>query len=78
MTASIVTCEQGPRPFLPPVFDRLQCANMEEEGLGDLVLCNDIRYTEGRHTGSSALSCKASSKAASVVFIVHNTRDRSM
>jgi len=26
-----------PRPFPPPVFHCLQCANMEGEGLGDLV-----------------------------------------
>ena len=32
-----------PRQFPPPVFDRLQCGNTEGEGLGDLVLCNDIR-----------------------------------
>lgn len=32
-----------PRQFLPPVFDRLQCENTEVEGLGDLVLCIDIR-----------------------------------
>ena len=28
-----------PRPFPPPVFDRLQYAKMEGEGLGDLVMC---------------------------------------
>jgi len=32
-----------PRPFPPPVFDRLQYANMEGEGLGDLVTCGYIR-----------------------------------
>jgi len=32
-----------PRQFLPPVFDRLQCGNTEKDGLGDLVLCNDVR-----------------------------------
>ena len=33
----------NPRPFPPPVFDHLQYANMEEEGLGDLVTFGDIR-----------------------------------
>jgi len=32
-----------PRPFPPPVFDRLQYANTEGEGLGDFVICGDIR-----------------------------------
>ena len=32
-----------PRLFQPPVFDRLQYANMEGEGLGDLVTCGDVR-----------------------------------
>ena len=32
-----------PRPFPPPVFDHLQYAIMEGEGLGDLVTCDDIR-----------------------------------
>jgi len=32
-----------PQPFPPPVFDHLQYANMEGEGLGDLVMCGDIR-----------------------------------
>ena len=35
-----------PRPFPPPVFDRLQYANTEGEGLGDLVTC----VTSGRQT----------------------------
>ena len=30
-------CSLVPRPFPPPVFDRLQYANTEGEGLGDLV-----------------------------------------
>jgi len=29
-----------PRPFPPPVFDRLQYANTEGEGLGDFVTCS--------------------------------------
>ena len=28
-----------PRPFPPPVFDRLQYAKMEGEELGDLIMC---------------------------------------
>ena len=32
-----------PRPFPPPVFDCLQYANTEGEGLGDLITCGDVR-----------------------------------
>ena len=32
-----------PRLFPPPVFDRLQYANTEGEGLGDLVTCGYVR-----------------------------------
>ena len=32
-----------PRPFPPPVFDRLQCANTEGE---DLVTCGYVRYRQ--------------------------------
>jgi len=32
-----------PRLFPPPVFDHLQYANMEGEGLGDFVTCSYIR-----------------------------------
>jgi len=32
-----------PRPFPSPVFDRLQYANTEGEGLGDLVMCGYVR-----------------------------------
>ena len=31
------------RPFLHPVFDHWQYANMEGEGLEDLVKCSDVR-----------------------------------
>jgi len=31
------------RPFPPPVFDRLQYANTEGEGLGDFVTCGYVR-----------------------------------
>jgi len=31
-----------PRPFPPPVFDRLQYANTEGEGLGDFVTCGYV------------------------------------
>jgi len=31
-----------PRPFPPPVFERLQFANTEGEGLRDLVMCDYI------------------------------------
>ena len=32
-----------PRPLPQTSFDRLQDANMAGEGLGDLVMCDDIR-----------------------------------
>jgi len=32
-----------PGPFPPPVFDHLQYANMEGEGLEDLVMCSYVR-----------------------------------
>jgi len=32
-----------PRPFPPPVFDRLQYANTEGEGLGNFVMCGYVR-----------------------------------
>jgi len=32
-----------PRPFPPPVFDHLQYANTEGEGLGDFVMCGYVR-----------------------------------
>jgi len=32
-----------PRPFPPPVFDRLQYANTEGEGLGDFITCGYVR-----------------------------------
>ena len=32
-----------PRPLPPPVFDHLQYANIEKEGLGGLVTCGYIR-----------------------------------
>ena len=31
-----------PRLFPPPVFDHLQYANTEGEGLGDLVMCSTL------------------------------------
>ena len=40
------------RLFLPPVFDRLQYAKMEEEGLGERVTC----VTSGRREGGGAQS----------------------
>ena len=43
------TC--GVASFPPPVFDPLQHANMEGEGLGDLATCGGVRWTESRHMG---------------------------
>ena len=39
-------------PVLPPVSDLLQYANLES--LRDLVICSDVRYTEGRRRGGGA------------------------
>ena len=52
--AVMVSFSLIPRPFPPPVLDRLQQANMEGKGLGDLSMCGDIRQTEGRHTVGGA------------------------
>ena len=48
-----VTSSLVPRPLPPPVFDHLEYANTEGEGLGDLVNTGNVRYTqtEGRHRG---------------------------
>ena len=43
-----------PRPFPPPVFDHLQYANTEREGLGDLVTCDDVKQTDSGHMGDVA------------------------
>lgn len=67
---------------------------MQEEDLGDLVVCGDVRKTEGRHMGNGAwwristktLFCNVRSraggqsifKAASKPFTVYNMRDGSM
>ena len=40
---SAPSCNLIPRPFPPPAFDHLQYANMEGEGLEDLVTCSDSR-----------------------------------
>jgi len=39
-----IATDQSPRPFPPPVFDRLQYANTDGEGLGDLVACSSSHY----------------------------------
>ena len=38
-----------PRPFLPPVFDRILYAKTEGEGLGERVTCVTSGRREGRH-----------------------------
>ena len=40
-----------PRLLPPPVFDRLQCAKTEGEGLGEIVMCMTSYRHEGRHEG---------------------------
>jgi len=41
LVIKISTALPGPLP--PPVLDHLQYANMEGEGLEDLVTCNHVR-----------------------------------
>ena len=43
-----------PRLFLPPVFDRLQYARTEGEGLGERVTCVTSGRREGRREGGGA------------------------
>ena len=43
-----------PRPFPPLVFDRLQYARMEGEGLGERVTCVTSGRHEGRREGGGA------------------------
>jgi len=43
-----------PRPFPPLVFDCLQCAKTEREGLGKRVMCVTSGRREGRQKGGSA------------------------
>ena len=38
-----------PRPFPPPVFDRILYAKTEGEGLGERVTCVTSSRREGRH-----------------------------
>ena len=40
-----------PRPFPPPVFDRILYAKTEGEGLGERVTCVTSGRREGRHRG---------------------------
>jgi len=78
-TASLV-----PRPFPPPVFDHLQYANMEGEGLGDLIMCGDVRDRQQTHRGwcptkyhKALVGSVRGLEASTTVFVVYNARDRS-
>ena len=42
-------CSLVPRPFPPPVFDRILYAKTEGEGLGERVTCVTSGRREGRH-----------------------------
>ena len=44
-----VLCSLVPRPFPPPVFDRILYAKTEGEGLGERVTCVTSGRREGRH-----------------------------
>jgi len=68
-----------PRPFSPPVFDRLQYTNMEGEGLEYMVTWS---YKESRalsHTINPSAGGQSISKVASdsILVIVHISRDHS-
>ena len=43
-----------PRPFPPPVFDRILYAKTEGKGLGERVTCVTSGRREGRHRGGGA------------------------
>ena len=43
-----------PRPFPPPVFDRILYAKTEGGGLGERVTCVTSGRREGRHRGGGA------------------------
>jgi len=43
VVAPSMQCSLIPRSFPPPVFDCLQYANMEGEGLGDLFMYGEVR-----------------------------------
>ena len=43
-----------PRPFPPPVFDRILYAKTEGEGLRERVTCVTSGRREGRHRGGGA------------------------
>jgi len=45
-----------PRLFPPPVFDHSQYANLKGEGMGDLVMCNDIGRQMVDTEGSACLT----------------------
>ena len=44
-----------PRLFLPPVFDHLQYAKMEREGLGERVTCMTSGRCDGRREGGATI-----------------------
>ena len=55
-----------PSPFLPPVFDRLQYASTEGEGLSDLVTFSDVWCTQWGvvlMNDPKALSCNVHTRA---------------
>ena len=49
MTACFDFGSLVPRPFPPPVFDRILYAKTEGEGLGERVTCVTLGRREGRH-----------------------------
>ena len=51
---SVLSRSLVPRPFPPPVFDRLQYAKMEGEGLGERATCVTSGRREGRRERGSA------------------------
>ena len=86
-----VWCSLVPRPFPPPVFDRLQCANTEGKAWEiwscAVTSCRQKIDTQGRcpTRNLEALSCtiglraggQSISKAVSIPSVVHSTRNGS-
>ena len=50
----LVVASLVPRPFPPPVFDRILYAKTEGEGLGERVTCLTSGRREGRREGGGA------------------------
>ena len=57
--AELICLSLVPRPFPPPVFDRILYAKTEGEGLGERVTCVTSGRREGRHRGAVPDRCNS-------------------